>query len=387
MKNNPIFQLVNYLFKWILWIDLFEEMWKEYNEGSNSPEWARVAVWNLIWWEDSDKLGSLSEHFESGWAWSRAINPRDWKWPSFWTYQLHEDFLRQFAQSMWIKGDHTKPWKDTDFAKNWLAEVEKINKRDWEWAFKQKEHDFIKKTHFNPQMDKISKSWVNTSNFSMSLKNIIWSTSVQFWPNTDVVNDSIKNLWVLNYNDLSNQKRLIEEICRVRTLRHKADSNRYEKEKSISLHNLSINLSDNDDSWVNVPRWIVSFPAERSDKWTTLCSRTAYKNLTQTFWISLDPNKSKWDANTIRDNYKATWELNTNFPSTNWNVAELFCKSLKFPQYWHRAVAFKDNWIWYVLDPYLKVTGWKTTRDPIPWNTYRSFLDRVGRTFYWAKTY
>lgn len=389
MKDNPIFQLVNYLFKWLLWVDLFEEMGKEYNKDYNDPEKAREQIWNMVGWDDSLNLGCLSEYFENWWKWSYCINPNDWWSPSFWTYQLHNDLLWQFAIKNWISWNYKEKWKNTEFARNWISKVDSYEAEHGKWSFKKLEFDFIKATHYNPQMNKISRDtfYVDPNVFSMSLKNVIWSTSVQFWANTDVVVDAIKNLWKkLDYADLNNQRKLIEEIYKIRTNRLPSDKWRYQKEKSIALQNLSINLASASDSEIKMPRWIVSFPAEREGS-TTLCSRTAYKNLTQTFWISLNPEKSKWDANKVRDNYKASWELKTSFPPNDWSVAEIFCESLKFPQFGHRSVAFKDNWNWYILDPYLAVVKWKATREPILWSTYKSYLDKVGRTFYWAKTY
>lgn len=389
MKWSPIFQLLNLFFKWILWVDFFKSLWQDYDEGLNDPEKAKEMVWSLIWWQESEELGSVSETFESGGEWPYAINGNDWWLPSFWTYQLHGWMLKEFANSFTVK-DEPKPikwnyaeiWKETIFAKNWKLAIESV----WVDEFRKKEHEFIKKTHYDKQVNKISREtfWVNPNNFSMSLKNVIWSVSVQHWADSEIVVKAIENLWKkLDYSDLNNQKKLIEEIYKVRTNVFPRDSERYKKEKYTALQNLNINLSeltfDNKGQKINIPKGIISFPKEYSNSWTTLCSRTACKNLTQVFWINAETWSSAMEV-------KSKSKIESFPPNNWWKVADLFMSSLKYPQYWHRAVAFVDNWNWFVLDPYLPV-NWNYTRNPILWETYKSYLDQKWRKFFWAKIY
>ena len=64
LEKHPLLKLINELFKWILWVNLFwnivslnGEAWPDYN----NPEMAREAMWNIIWWAGSFELWSLSE--------------------------------------------------------------------------------------------------------------------------------------------------------------------------------------------------------------------------------------------------------------------------------------------------------------------------------------
>jgi hypothetical protein len=375
--SNEIFvKLLNWFFKSLLWIDIFKNIGKDYDSVLEESGNLINKVWSMIGGSDSQDIGSMLEIFESGWKWPYAININDGWTPSFGTYQLHNDFLWQFAKENWIKWDFHKTWKDTEFARNWISNVKKI----WLKQFKEKENDFIQKTHYEPQINKIiSATWTNPSNFSMSLKSVIWSTCVQHWPNTDIVVTAINNLWKkIDFSDLKNQKKLIIEIYKIRWLRKKSKIWRYNREQKIALKNLDIISTDLKD----IPKWIKSFPAERSSQWTTLCSKTAHKNLTQTFWVTSKLD----DAMNVYNFYKWKWVINSNFPPSNWKVADLFSSSIKYPKYGHRSVAFMDNWNWYVLDPYLPVYWkWKRTTNPIRWEDYNNYLKKAWRQFYWAR--
>lgn len=400
LKNSFFWQFLNWIFKALLWVDLFSwiSTLNGVEEDLNNPEKAKEKMWSLVWGEESGELGSLSAHFESWSKWPYAINPDDGWMPSYWSYQLRDWALKKFADKYWIKWNYREKWKNTEFAKNWKSKVDSI----WVKKFKKTEHEFIKETHYDPQMQKIqTETWVDLRNSSMSLRNVVWSSAVQHWAESKYVVKAIKELQINDFSNLSSQKKLIEKIYELRKTWVNWSKNkygdkfiknihlRYDTEKSMALQNLNITswekdvkIEDKTGAKIDIPKWIISFPKEYSEKWTTMCSRTAYKNITQTFWIQSE----SWDAKAIYEKYKNKWEITNDFPPKDWKVADLFMASIKHPQYWHRSVAFNDNWKWYVLDPYLPAT-WSYTRNPIPWETYKSYLDRAWRSFYWAKIY
>ncbi len=134
---------------------------------------------------------------------------------------------------------------------------------------------------------------------------------------------------------------------------------------------------------------ILSNSAEKSESWTTLCSRTARKNL-QKLWIDTPVT---WSS--ARNAWENSWSPKNHFPpewDTKAKVADIFldARSDKNKMYWHRVAAFKaDNWNWYVLDPYYRLfwENWnQNTREPIPAELY---VKRVWdkQKIWWAKYY
>lgn len=379
LEKFPILWFVNLLFKWIFWVDLFKDL--ESLDGTeidyNDPEYVRRTVWNMIWWADSWKLWSLSEHFESGWKWPYAHNANDNWLPSFGTYQLRWEALWRFAIQNWIHWDFNQTWKNTEFSKNWKAAVDKV----WKEKFKEIEHNFIKATHYDKQVAKIkSETGLDVDSMPMTIRNIAWSISVQHWPNSDVFVDAVKSLGKLDYTNIANQITLVEKIYATRTWKYSSQRARYYKEKYIVLQNLK---------WVSshkeLPRWIASYPKE-FENWSTMCSRTAYKNLTHTLWVPTSATK-QWNAKDVYEQFLSSWDIQKGLSSNSTaNVADLFMESKKYPQYGHRSVAFKSWNEWYVLDPYLPV-NWRYSTNPIAYNDYMSYLQSKWRKFLWAKVY
>ena len=118
---------------------------------------------------------------------------------------------------------------------------------------------------------------------------------------------------------------------------------------------------------------------------TTMCSRTAYKNARQ-FWVNI-PAGNAYAASIVtptdKDHYKRSvpedkaktkprnsWAtLNTDTITWNKDVnfADIYVSSSS--KYGHRAVAFKWDDTWYVLDPY---RAWGRSTKPIPMDVYAS---------------
>ncbi len=409
LEKHPLLKLINELFKWILWVNLFwnivslnGEAWPDYN----NPEMAREAMWNIIWWAGSFELWSLSEQYESGKKWPYAHNADDNWLPSFGTYQLRWDALGNFVNLYNLKTKeknkkiekenekivdkkkkkklftlltedwYREKWRNTKFANSWKQVVSENEPE----KFKKLEHEFIKLTHYDKQVSKIRhETWVDIDSLSMSVRNVVWSVSVQHWPNSSLVVDTIRSLWKINFWNLNNQVKLIEKLYANRASKYSSQRSRYKSEKYVALQNLKMV-----NSRAELPRWISSYPKEFKD-WVTTCSRTAYKNLSLTLWVKDTINDT---ASNVYKHFLNKWEVNTNFPNaSNGNIADLFMSSVKYPQYGHRAAAFKSWWEWYVLDPYLPAMNWRYTTEPIPFGDYMKYIKSKWRKFYWAKVY
>ncbi|NVP17658.1 hypothetical protein HUU51_02980 [Candidatus Gracilibacteria bacterium] len=110
-----------------------------------------------------------------------------------------------------------------------------------------------------------------------------------------------------------------------------------------------------------------SYPAERSESGTTLCSRTARLNLSK---LGVDSPSTGGSARAAYENLNSPKDI---FPPTNSDakVADVYldARSDKNRQYGHRVAAFKgENGQWFVLDPYYSMFG--NTREPIPAEHY-----------------
>ena len=359
--KNPFLKL---LFK------IFEAFGFKFNNKSEASEYFSK-IWEWLW--------SLSEKFESGWKWPNAINFDD-KWnSSFWTYQMQVDALEQFSKDNWI--DWFKKWvlnEDSEFTKNWNKKVEEL----WVEKFKKLEHNFIKKTHFDVQLSKINSILPNAWKFSLSTQNVIWSVSVQHWPNTNLITDVISK-WDYKPWDLNSEKKLIEEIYNVRRDKYSKYTSRYNTEEAIAKWQLWANIRPKNyvEKWDNNWSWYSSW-IERSSTWTTLCSKTARLNLSR-LWIK---NPAHWSS--AKKSFESlSWKesLAVVLWNSKYTVADIYLDaSENNKEYWHRAVARKEWDKWYIYDPYYNIS-W---RDWVEANTYIKHMEEVKwRRFWQAKGY
>lgn len=109
---------------------------------------------------------------------------------------------------------------------------------------------------------------------------------------------------------------------------------------------------------------IASRPAERSSSGTTMCSKTARENAEYLFGLrwprgdaievqnSYGPIGKRRTGN-VNDPVEIALKLPTGSPREA-NVADIFTGSKS--QYGHRAMAFRRDGEWYVLDPYRNKT-------------------------------
>lgn len=359
-NQNILIQIINALSKQIFWIDLFPSSW--WVEWSGSYAWVEWGA-GLIWWEWATELGSLSEQFESGGKGPYEITPNDaglW-FPSYGTYQFNRDTLQQFADYMKIDGDCRQVWSDTPFAQAWKKKIGEI----WVQKFKEEERAFAKKVYFEPQLARIKSAWIDTSKFSLTMQNVVWSTAIQHGQNTDLIATVLKKYSWQPWN-IETERKAIEEIYAERQKRYGAGAKRYSQEKAIALAQLSAYNTSPDGS-------ARSLPMEFSSSWTTLCSQTARLNAAR-FWVSVPSGNAK----DVERSYGSKLDTSWNPPS--WNYADIFSGSTRYPQYGHRAFAYKNaQWNWYVLDPYLRIQS--DRQAPIPWGTYMNFLRTSRRWF------
>jgi peptidoglycan hydrolase-like protein with peptidoglycan-binding domain len=163
------------------------------------------------------KLGTLSSKYETGGRGSSTVSGGvgDWGGISYGAYQLtskpNGGNAKKFVNSSKFK------WKNefkslkagtSEFSKKWKETVKTHGKE-----FKTIEHDYIKNTHFDPQIEKIKlKSGKDLRYHSHALNDVIWSTSVQMGPQSKVVLNAMDKVKISYSETKEYDKELIQEI-------------------------------------------------------------------------------------------------------------------------------------------------------------------------------
>jgi len=139
-----------------------------------------------------------------------------------------------------------------------------------------------------------------------------------------------------------------------------------------------------DQNLPDVPAWISSFGVETSASGTTLCSRTARRNLER---LGLT-NIHQWSS------ARASFEMYPSesiqaFPpanNTNATVADFYLDATSTnAQYGHRVAAFQRGWEWYVLDPYYSIPWYSNRTWPIRAEDYVNHMQNtLWRRMWWA---
>jgi hypothetical protein len=134
---------------------------------------------------------------------------------------------------------------------------------------------------------------------------------------------------------------------------------------------------------------VKSEPFERSNKGTTLCSRTAWKNA-QNFGINLprgdarDAKKLSPISSAFQKKIDTPSQLKSDFSTLapESNFADIYTTSKS--QYGHRAIAFlnQSDHKWYVLDPYSKGLKRNTPTAPVLLADYQKTRPLVQANFY-----
>lgn len=139
-------------------------------------------------------LGSLSEKYESGGRGPATISTGkgDPGGVSYGTYQLSSKVGRADA---FVKKYYPQEFKDLkagtpEFSKRWKELADREPEK-----LRANEHEYIKATHYDPQVNKLAKSvGLVVDKRSRAVQNAIWSTAVQHGPNTKIVETALTPL-------------------------------------------------------------------------------------------------------------------------------------------------------------------------------------------------
>ncbi|MCU0706498.1 MAG: hypothetical protein MUF18_21290 [Fimbriiglobus sp.] len=143
---------------------------------------------------DADKLGKLSEKYESGGRGPSTVSTGegDPGGVSYGTYQLASKIGRadQFVKKYYPKEFEELKGGTDEFTKKW----KELAAKDAD-GLRKNEHEFIKETHYDPQAAKLTKELkLDVTKRSAALRDVVWSTAVQHGPNTDVIVVAVKSL-------------------------------------------------------------------------------------------------------------------------------------------------------------------------------------------------
>lgn len=137
----------------------------------------------------AQNIGSLSAKFESSGN-PGAIGYDSTGGTSYGTYQLaHNNAMSFVQQSPYANAFKGIAFNSQAFKNKWkeVAAKDPVN-------FERAQHDFIAKTHFQPQEEKIAKIGVNLNAISPVLKDVIWSTAVQHGASTPIIVKAFQSL-------------------------------------------------------------------------------------------------------------------------------------------------------------------------------------------------
>ncbi len=143
---------------------------------------------------DADKLGTLSEKYESGGRGPATVSTGegDPGGVSYGTYQLASKIGRadQFVKKHYPKEFEGLKGGSDEFTKKW----KELAAKDAD-GLQKNEHQFIKETHYDPQAAKLLKDVkLDVAKRSAAFRDVVWSTAVQHGPNTDVIVVAVKSL-------------------------------------------------------------------------------------------------------------------------------------------------------------------------------------------------
>lgn len=199
---------------------LANELARDYPELT--PQQVRDAVYKMLpdGWEKtgiqsfkmegsgSKTLGKLSAPYESsGNPGTVSTGKGDPGGVSYGTYQLTTNNVKGFVQqSKYANSFKGLTPGSSAFSNQWKA----IAAKDPQ-GFQQEQQSYIEKTHYQPQAQKLASAGVNVNNLSPVLKDVIFSTSVQHGPATNIVLNSIKKV-----GPNASEEALIKEIYKQR---------------------------------------------------------------------------------------------------------------------------------------------------------------------------
>ncbi len=134
-------------------------------------------------------LGELSSRYESGGD-PGSIGYDQTGGYSYGTYQLAHQNAKNFID----ESPYANEFKGLTFnSPAWRAKWQAISQKDPQ-GFEQAQHDYIAKTHFEPQIQKLAQAGLQIDKVSPVLENVIWSTAVQHGPNNDIIIKALNSL-------------------------------------------------------------------------------------------------------------------------------------------------------------------------------------------------
>jgi len=134
--------------------------------------------------------GTLSQKYESGGNPGAIGKDSTGGW-SYGVYQLAHSNASRFLQSFPMYGTLFKGLKLGSQAFN--LKWKEVAAKDPQ-GFANAQHEYIKQTHYDPQVQKLSKAGFDVSRYSSVLKDVIWSTAVQHGPATSVILNALKRV-------------------------------------------------------------------------------------------------------------------------------------------------------------------------------------------------
>lgn len=145
-------------------------------------------------------LGKTSSKYESGSRGAAAVSTGkgDAGGASYGTYQLASK-----------TGTLQKFLKDSPYGKQFEGLTPGTEAFNAKWkevaasdaGFGKAQHDFIEKTHYAPQMEKLAQAGIDLSGRGAAVKDAIWSTSVQFGGKSDLVQKALAGKDVKSMSD------------------------------------------------------------------------------------------------------------------------------------------------------------------------------------------
>lgn len=157
-------------------------------------------------------LGSLSKKYESGGD-PGAIGYDSTGGKSYGIYQLAHGsasgFVKDFLKS--VSPTLSKVFSAVAYGTKAFDNAWKNVATSNPDLFAQAQHAYIQKTHYDPQIKKLSSAGIQLDNYSNVLKDVIWSTAVQHGANTNIVMNSYNKL-KKELGGIPDEKSLINEI-------------------------------------------------------------------------------------------------------------------------------------------------------------------------------
>lgn len=154
---------------------------------------------------------------------------------SYGTYQLSSRMgtLKRFIDMMGYQTDFKGiPLASTAFDNKW-RELAKNP------AFGEAQHEFIKRTHFQPQIDFLKRNGLDFENRGPGVLDAIWSTAVQFGPGTQLITRALAG--IKNPNDLTD-----EQIIRAIQKRKIDNNDSFLRSSSPEVRRGTLNRANNE---------------------------------------------------------------------------------------------------------------------------------------------